>query len=88
MTTFSFFLYIYGRILKIFQYECRLLLACGDCTVDGGVYKGSYAVINGVANVIPVDYYIPGCPPTPMDILTGIRMFVDKVIQAKTGSNK
>ena len=66
--------------------EPRLVLACGDCTVDGGIYKGSYAVTNGVANVIPVDYYIPGCPPTPMDILTGLRMFIDKMIQAKKGS--
>ncbi|RJR19886.1 MAG: NADH-quinone oxidoreductase subunit NuoB [Nitrospiraceae bacterium] len=51
--------------------EPRIVVACGDCTIDGGVYKGSYAVTNGVANVIPVDYYIPGCPPSPGDLLSG-----------------
>lgn len=63
--------------------EPRFVLACGDCTIDGGIYKGSYAVTNGVANVIPVDYYIPGCPPTPLNILTGIRLFIDKAIRRK-----
>lgn len=66
--------------------EPRLVVACGDCTINGGIYKGSYAITNGVANVIPVDCYIPGCPPTPMDILTGLRQFIDQVIQTKTVS--
>src|SRR3990172_10523247 len=48
--------------------EPRLVVACGDCARDGGIYKGSYAVAGGVANVIPVDGYIPGCPPTPVAI--------------------
>lgn len=52
--------------------EPRFVFACGDCAIDGGIYKGSYAVTNGVASVIPVDLYIPGCPPTPADILKGI----------------
>lgn len=63
----------------------RIVLACGDCTVDGGVYKGSYAVTNGVANVIPVDFYIPGCPPSPMRILTGIRKLLAVLIGKQAG---
>jgi len=58
--------------------EPRLVLACGDCAMDGGVYKGSYAVTNGVANVIPVDCYIPGCPPTPMGIISGLLQLLEK----------
>ena len=52
-------------------------IACGDCAKDGGIYKGSYAVTNGVANVIPVDSYIPGCPLTPVAILLGLSQLID-----------
>ena len=57
--------------------EPRLVLACGDCAVDGGIYKGSYAVTNGAANVVPVDGYIPGCPPTPVAIVLGLARLID-----------
>jgi Ni,Fe-hydrogenase III small subunit len=57
--------------------EPRLVLACGDCAVDGGIYKGSYAVTNGAANVVPVDGYIPGCPPTPVAIVLGLAQLID-----------
>lgn len=59
--------------------EPRLVIACGDCAVDGGIYKGSYAVTDGVANVISVDCYIPGCPPPPMAILSGIMQLMEKL---------
>lgn len=59
--------------------EPRLVIACGDCAVDGGVYKGSYAVTDGVANVLPVDCYIPGCPPSPMAIISGIMHLLEKL---------
>ena len=59
--------------------EPRLVIACGDCAVDGGVYKGSYAVTDGVANVVPVDCYIPGCPPSPMAIISGIIQLLEKL---------
>lgn len=56
----------------------KLVVACGDCARDGGIYKGSYAIANGVANVIPVDGYIPGCPPTPLAILLGLFELIKK----------
>ncbi len=58
--------------------EPRLVVACGDCAHDGGIYKGSYAITNGVANVLPVDAVIPGCPPTPTAIILALSAIVDK----------
>jgi Ni,Fe-hydrogenase III small subunit/NAD-dependent dihydropyrimidine dehydrogenase PreA subunit len=50
----------------------RLVIAVGACGCTGGVFVGSYAVAGAVDAVIPVDGYIPGCPPTPAMLLTGI----------------
>lgn len=58
--------------------EPKLVLACGDCAMDGGIYKGSYAVADGVNNVIPVDGFIPGCPPTPVAILLGLSQLIER----------
>ncbi len=49
----------------------EIVIACGDCTIDGGIFRDSYAVTNGVNKVIPVDFYIKGCPPSPEDIING-----------------
>lgn len=50
----------------------KLVVACGDCARDGGIYRGSYAVTSGVSSVVPVDFYLAGCPPSPGQILSGI----------------
>lgn len=52
--------------------EPRWVVAAGDCAVDGGVFKGSYAVHGGVGAVLPVDLLIPGCPPSPTLLLEGL----------------
>ena len=52
--------------------EPCFVVALGDCAMDGGIFKGSYAVEGGVAAVLPVDLLIPGCPPTPTQILQGL----------------
>lgn len=52
--------------------EPRLVIACGDCAKDGGIYRGGYGVMDGVSSVVPVNGYIPGCPPRPAAILMGI----------------
>lgn len=51
----------------------RLVIACGDCAVTGGVFKDAYGVIGPVSQVLPVDVEILGCPPTPAEIITALR---------------
>ena len=50
----------------------KWVVAIGDCAVDGGIFAGSYAVVGGVGNVVPVDLHIRGCPPRPLHLLTGL----------------
>ncbi len=50
----------------------KLVIAVGACGVNGGIFAGSYATVGGVDSIIPVDGYIPGCPPTPAMLLSGI----------------
>jgi Ni,Fe-hydrogenase III small subunit len=50
----------------------KLVVAVGDCACTGGVFGESYASCGRVANVIPVDVVVPGCPPPPLEILRGI----------------
>lgn len=57
--------------------EPKWVVAVGDCAVDGGVFKGSYAVLGGAGNCIPVDLTIGGCPPTPARILAALRTLLE-----------
>ncbi len=50
----------------------KLVVAVGECGCNGGVFGESYASCGKVANVIPVDVAVPGCPPTPVQLLRGI----------------
>jgi Ni,Fe-hydrogenase III small subunit len=50
----------------------KWVLAVGDCAVDGGLFAGSYAVVGGVADVVPVDLHIRGCPPSPTQLLRNL----------------
>ena len=50
----------------------KLVVAVGECGCTGGVFGESYASCGRIANVIPVDVAIPGCPPPPLEILRGI----------------
>jgi Ni,Fe-hydrogenase III small subunit len=50
----------------------RWIVAVGDCALDGGVFKGSGAIEGGIGAALPVDLVIPGCPPTPTQLLEGL----------------
>jgi len=57
----------------------KLVIAVGDCARDGGIFRGSYAVVGGVADVVPVDALIPGCPPAPPTILAGLLVAIGRL---------
>src|SRR5215207_4881114 len=62
--------------------EPKLVVAVGDCGRDGGIFGTGYASCGGVANVIPVDLTVPGCPPAPIEILRGILTAVRRAAPA------
>lgn len=61
----------------------KIVVAVGDGAIDGGIYQGSYAVLDGVHNVIPVDFQIPGDPPRPIDILRALATITTVVGQRR-----
>jgi len=52
----------------------RIVVALGSCALSGGIFREAYNVIGGVDQVIPVDIYVPGCPPRPESIIDGVLM--------------
>ena len=52
--------------------EPKWVVAIGECALNGGCFAESYAIVGGVSQVIRVDLHIPGCPPSPLDILNGL----------------
>lgn len=75
------------RLIRIYEQmpEPKFVVAVGSCALTGGVFQGCYNVCNGVDNVIPVDLYIPGCPPRPEAIIDGFVKLLTALKQAKEG---
>jgi len=66
--------------------EPKLVVAVGDCGCTGGIFGESYASCGRVANVIPVDVSIPGCPPTPLQLMQGILAAIAPAQDKSTGA--
>ena len=57
----------------------KYVVAVGGCTISGGQFRGSYHVVEGIDKIIPVDVYIPGCPPRPEAFFYGMMQLQRKV---------
>ena len=57
----------------------KIVVAVGACACSGGIFKDTYATSNGIDSIVPVDVYIPGCPPRPQAIIYGILKALDRI---------
>ncbi len=73
------------RLIRVYEQmpEPKFVIAVGSCCVSGGAFHGCYNIVGDIGEVIPVDVYIPGCPPRPESIIDGVVQLLTKL---KTGA--
>jgi len=75
-----------GPLVRLWEQmpEPKWCVAMGDCTCSGGRYKRSYSTIEGIDRVMPVDVYVPGCPPRPEGLIYGM-LKLGQLVKARRG---
>jgi len=69
------------RLKRIYDQmpEPKFVIAVGSCALSGGVYQGCYNIVGSIAEVIPVDVFVPGCPPRPEAIINGVVQLLESL---------
>ena len=69
------------RLLRVYEQmpSPKFVVVVGSCGISGGAFQGCYNVMGGIGEVIPVDVYIPGCPPRPEAIIYGVATLLDSL---------
>jgi NADH-quinone oxidoreductase B subunit len=81
---------IKDRITRIYEQmpEPKFVMAIGSCACSGGVFKGCYNMCGGIDSTIPVNVYVPGCPPRPDAIIYGVVKLLGLLQKKETDDNK
>jgi NADH-quinone oxidoreductase B subunit len=69
------------RLLRVYEQmpDPKFVIAVGSCGLSGGAFQGCYNIIGNINEVIPVDVYVPGCPPRPEAIIYGVAQLLAKL---------
>jgi len=72
---------MYSALMNAYELtpEPKFIIAVGDCVLDGGDFKNSYACMGGIEDKLKVDLWIKGCPPEPIDIIKGLLELLKKI---------
>jgi NADH-quinone oxidoreductase subunit B len=74
-----------GPLIRLWEQmpEPKWCVAMGDCTCSGGRYKRSYATVEGIDRIMPVDVYVPGCPPRPEGLIYGMLRLQQLILERR-----
>ncbi len=78
------------RLIRIYEQmpDPKFLIAVGSCGISGGVFSDCYNVVGSIDEVIPVNVYVPGCPPRPEAIIYGVAQLLESLKSTSTKAKK